>query len=152
MKVALKQKKKSFTMVSNKIAQDSQLSLKAKGIALLIAHFPDDWHFYEEKLQDYTTDRRTAIANAIIELEMAEYLLRKQLRKKGRFANKIWIFNDEGLTEDDINELCPECRKTDVDKNDNEKSTTTNTHSTNTNVINKKISQKKGESENITIM
>jgi|GEM_PF-1988993 len=144
MKVNLKQKKKNFTMISNKIAKDKELSLKAKGMSLIIAHFPDDWVFYEENMQQYTKDARTAISNALKELEKAGYLYRKQLREKGRFANKIWIFSDEGLSSDDIVELCTECRKTEVDYIEIGKTTTTNTHSKNTIEQNKKNSQKKG--------
>ena len=144
MKVELKQKKKAFTMISNVIAKDTNLSLKAKGMSLIIAHFPSDWTFYEEKLQDYTSDGRTAIANAIKELEDAAYLYREQLRKKGRYSNKVWIFSDEGLTENDILELCTDCRKPDIGKSDIGKTVTSNTHSTNIKESNKKNTQKKG--------
>lgn len=144
MKVNLKQKKKNFTMISNKIAKDKELSLKAKGMSLIIAHFPDDWVFYEDNMQQYASDARTAISNALKELEKAGYLYRKQLREKGRFANKIWIFSDERLTNEDIVELCTECRKTEVGYVEIGKTTTTNTRSKNTIEQNKKNSQKNG--------
>lgn len=132
MKVNLKQKRKNFTMISNIIARDHTISLKAKGMCLILVHFRDDWIFYEDKLQTFCADKRTAISNALKELERAGYLHREQLRTKGRFSNKIWILNDEGLSEDDILEICTECRKTDIGFNDIRKSTTTNTHSNNT--------------------
>lgn len=144
MKVDFKQKKKNFSMVSNTLAKDAKISLKAKGMCLILVHFPDDWTFYEEKLQDYTLDGRIAITNALKELENAGYLYRKQLREKGRFANKIWIFNDEGLTEEEIMEFCTDCRKPDIGFYDIGKPTTTNTHSTKTKEGNKKNTQKKG--------
>ncbi|MDY0194329.1 MAG: hypothetical protein RBR93_12520 [Aliarcobacter butzleri] len=143
MKVELKQKKKNFTMVSNVIARDSTISLKAKGMCLILVHFPQDWHFYEDKLQDYTADGKTAIANALKELEVNGYLYRKQQREKGRFSNKVWIFSDEKLSSDDLAEFT-EIRKTDIGKKDSEKTVTTNTHSTKTNEENKKNPQKKG--------
>lgn len=144
MKVDFKQKKKNFSMVSNTLAKDAKISLKAKGMCLILVHFPDDWTFYEEKLQDYTLDGRIAITNALKELENAGYLYRKQLREKGRFANKIWFFNDEGLTEEEIMEFCTDCRKPDIGFYDIGKPTTTNTHSTKTKEGNKKNTQKKG--------
>jgi hypothetical protein len=144
MKVNLKQKRKNFTIISNILAKDANISLKAKGMSLIIAHFPDDWHFYEEKLQEFCMDKRTAIANALKELENAGYLHRKQLREKGRFANKVWIFSDEGLSEDDILGITTECRKPDIGKTDHGKSHTTNTHSINTKEYKKKNTQKKG--------
>jgi hypothetical protein len=113
-------------------------------MSLIISHFPDDWHFYEENLQNYTKDGRTAIANALKELEDTSYLYREQLRKKGRFSNKIWIFNDEGLSHSDINILCPECRKTEIGNFDIVRATTTNTHSTDIQEYKKKNTQKKG--------
>lgn len=144
MKVELKQKRKNFTIISNLIAKDINISLKAKGMSLIIAHFPPDWIFYEEKLQECCIDKRTAISNALKELENAGYLHREQLREKGKFANKIWIFNDEGLSKDDILGSNTECRKTDVGFSDFVKSPAINTHSINTQENNKKNPQKKG--------
>lgn len=143
MKVEFKQKKKNFSMVSNVIAKDNTISLKAKGMCLILVHFPENWHFYEEKLQDYTNDGKTAISNALKELEFSGYLYRKQLREKGRFASKVWIFSDEGLSQDDLRDFL-EIRKTDIGKNDSGKSSTTNTHSNQTKECNKKNPQKKG--------
>lgn len=144
MKIDLKQKRKNFTIISNAIAKDINISLKAKGMSLIIAHFPSDWVFYEEKLQDYTKDGRMAISNAIKELEIHGYLFRKQMRRDGRFDKKIWLFSDEGLTNNDIEDALTECRKSDIGKNDNEKSGTTNTHSIQTKENNKKNPQRKG--------
>lgn len=126
-----KLKKTNFTMISNVIVMDNQLSLKAKGMALILSHFPPNWHFYQEKLQDYVLDRRTAVSNALKELESRGYLKRTQTRENGRFSNKIWKFNDEYLLVDDK----ADCRKT----------TTTNTHSNNTKEGNKKNTQKKNK-------
>lgn len=143
MKVEFKQKKKNFSMVSNVIAKDNTISLKAKGMCLILVHFPENWHFYEEKLQDYTSDGKTAISNALKELEFSGYLYRKQLREKGRFASKVWIFSDEGLIQDDLQDFI-EIRKTDIGKMDSEKTITINTHSIKTKESNKKNPQKKG--------
>lgn len=145
MRIHFKQKKKNFSMVSNTLVKDTSISLKAKGMCLILVHFPDDWNFYEEKLQDYTLDGRTAITNALKELEQNGYLYRKQLREKGKFANKIWIFNDEGLTEEEIMEFCTDCRKPEIGISDVGKSATTNTHSTKTKEDYKKNTQKKGK-------
>ncbi|MBE0515668.1 hypothetical protein [Sulfurimonas sp.] len=144
MRVNLKKKRKNFTIVSNILARDAKISLKAKGISLVIAHFSDDWNFYEEFLQEFCTDKRTAIANAIKELEVAGYLYRTQSRKRGRFSKNLWIFGDEGLSKEDISELCTDCGKTDNGFSDVRKSTTINTHSYNTKEYNKKNTQKKG--------
>lgn len=143
MKVEFKQKKKNFTIISNTIVRDINISLKAKGMSLIIAHFPCDWVFYEENLQNYTNDGKTAISNALKELEVNGYLYREQLREKGKFSNKIWVFSDEKLNSDNLEELTG-IRKTDVGKNDSGKSSTTNTHSTKTKESNKKIIQKNG--------
>ena len=118
-------------MISNVIVRDNQLSLKAKGMALILSHFPPNWHFYQEKLQDYALDRRTAVSNALKELENRGYLKRTQYRKNGKFANKIWEFNDEYVLVDD--------------KAESRKTTTTNTHSNNIKESNKKNTQKKNK-------
>ncbi|MDN5119938.1 hypothetical protein PJV89_11100 [Aliarcobacter butzleri] len=126
-----KLKKTNFTMISKVIVRDNQLSLKAKGMALIIAHFPLNWCFYQEKLQDYSLDRRTSIANALKELENRGYLKRMQIRVNGRFSNKIWKFNDECILGSDETE--------------SRKTTTTNTHSNNIKESNKKNTQKKNK-------
>lgn len=143
MNIKLKEKKKNFSMVSNIISRDINISLKAKGMYLILGHFPDNWKFYEDKLQDYTTDGKTAIANALKELEVNGYLYRKQQREKGRFSNKVWIFSDEKLSSDDLAEFT-EIRNIDIGEVDSEKTVTTNTHSIKTNEQNKKNTQKKG--------
>lgn len=145
MKVNLKKKKSNFTMMSNIIVQDSTISLKAKGMSLIIAHFPDDWVFIEETMQNYTSDARTAISNALKELENAGYLKRYQMRKKGKFSSKIWIFSDEGLSEQYIKDVLAECRKPDIGFSNIGKPATTNTHSSNTNEEKKKNTQKKSK-------
>ena len=142
MKVELKKNKKNFTMISNVVAKDVKISLKAKGMCLIIAHFPDNWNFYEEALKNYTIDGKTAISNALKELENSGYPHRKQLREKGRFGSKVWTFNDEGLCKDDLPDFT-DVRKTDVGKNDSGKSSTTNTHSNQTKECNKKNPQKR---------
>lgn len=126
-----KLKKTNFTMISNVIVRDNQLSLKAKGMALILSHFPSNWHFYQDKLQDYTIDRRTAIANALKELESRGYLNRIQTRENGRFSNKVWKFNDECVLGDD--------------KTESGKTATTNTHSNYIKESNKKNTQKKNK-------
>ena len=126
-----KLKKTNFTMISNVIVRDSQLSLKAKGMALILSHFPANWHFYQEKLQDYALDRRTAVSNALKELESRGYLRRTQYRENGKFTNKIWEFNDEYVCVDD--------------KAESRKTTTINTHSNNIKESNKKNTQKKNK-------
>lgn len=143
MKIDLKQKRKNFTIISNAIAKDINISLKAKGMSLIIAHFPSDWVFYEEKLQDYTKDGRMAISNAIKELEIHGYLFRKQMRRDGRFDKKIWLFSDEGLTNNDIEEALTECIKSDIDKTDTQSLAATNTHSNNIQKNNKKNPRKR---------
>ncbi|WP_041963810.1 hypothetical protein [Sulfurospirillum cavolei] len=143
MKVEFKQKKKNFSMVSNIIVKDNSISLKAKGMCLILVHFPENWHFYEENLQECCIDKRTAISNALKELEDAGYLYREQLREKGKFSNKIWIFSDEGLSQDDILGANTECRKTDVGFSGFVKSPTINTHSNNIQEYNKKNPQKR---------
>lgn len=117
-------------MISNVIVKDKQLSLKAKGMALLLSHFPPTWHFYQEKLQDYVLDRRTAVSNALKELEKRGYLRRTQSRENGRFSNKIWEFNDECILNSDETE--------------SRKTATTNTLSNNKE-SNKKNTQKKNK-------
>lgn len=142
MKVELKKNKKNFTMISNVVAKDVKISLKAKGMCLIIAHFPDNWNFYEEALKNYTIDGKTAISNALKELENSGYLHRKQLREKGRFGSKVWTFNDEGLCKDDLPDLT-EIRKSDIGQIDSGKSSTINTHSNHTQEFNKKNPQKR---------
>lgn len=143
MKNHLIKKKKNFTIISNLIAKDTSISLKAKGMSLIIAHFPNNWSFYENTMQDFTKDGKTAISNALKELEAANYLYRIQSRNKfGKFDKKEWLFNDEKIKDVEKEEFLSVIKKPVSGISVVRNTGNTNTHSNKTIEENKKTTKK----------
>jgi len=72
--------KKRFTTVSNKLAQDTEISLKAKGLMVYLLSLPDDWIVYVDHLAKTLKEGKSAILSALKELKGFGYV---HLTKKG---------------------------------------------------------------------
>lgn len=66
--------KNKFTSVSNKLAQNNALSLKARGLMLYFLSLPDDWLIYVDQLSKVMKEKRKAILSGISELKEAGYV------------------------------------------------------------------------------
>jgi hypothetical protein len=83
----------NFSVISNKIAKDKNLSYKAKGIWFYAFTKPDDWVFYEKDLIENSKDGRDAVRSGLKELEEHGYLHRFRTRGPfGRIQKSEWIF------------------------------------------------------------
>ena len=60
---------RDYTVVDNALIRDTNLSLKAKGLALIMLSLPDDWRFTEKWLSNQSADGISALRSAIAELE-----------------------------------------------------------------------------------
>ncbi|WP_433322508.1 hypothetical protein ACRHK7_01245 [Weissella tructae] len=88
-------KTSNFTILSNELVRDSELSWKARGIFGYIFSQPDDWQFFETELVNHSTDGRSATRSGIAELEKKGYLKRMRSRdEKGRLKTSEWIISD----------------------------------------------------------
>ena len=73
----------NYTVVDNGFIRDVTISLKAKGIMLILLSLPDDWVFTEPWLVSQCSDGMTAVRSALSELEHHGYLHRERVRHEG---------------------------------------------------------------------
>lgn len=84
-----------FTTIPNAIAQNDELSWKARGIFLYLASMPSNWQFYEVEVAKHASDGRDALRTGLKELEEKGYLKRYRKRNdKGQVVDSEWILSD----------------------------------------------------------
>lgn len=66
--------KKSYTVITNKLAQDNTLSLRARGLMLYLLSLPDDWQIHINQLVKILKEGRCVISNILQELKEAKYI------------------------------------------------------------------------------
>ena len=81
------EKRSNFTVVDNTFISDSNLSLKAKGLMLLMLSLPPEWDYSIAGLSAICQEGKTAIRNCLKELEENYYLIRERRNnEKGYFV------------------------------------------------------------------
>lgn len=99
------QRKETFTVVNNTVINDNRLSFRAKGVLVYILSKPDNWRVSERNLANDGPDGRSAVANALTELEQAGYLQRTRTRNEdGTFAWDSVIYDEPQPVADDAPE------------------------------------------------
>lgn len=87
--------KRNYTVISNDCVRDKNLTLKAKGLMLVLWSLPDEWNFSVDGLASFMKEGKSAITSAIRELEECGYLTRSQKRlPNGRADGYDWILTD----------------------------------------------------------
>ena len=71
-----RKKNENFTVISNEILKNENVSLKAKGLHCVIMGLPDNWDFTIKGMAAILKDKTTAIYSAINELIEAGYCKR----------------------------------------------------------------------------
>lgn len=100
MSIRRKKKTQHFTQINNSAALNVNLSLKAKGLLLVMMTRPEDWVFYMEWLQKQSKDGREAHQNALKELESYRYVIRLRVqRPNGTFKGWEYLVDDEPITD-----------------------------------------------------
>lgn len=106
MSKVLVQKEKNYTVISNNIFKDTRLSFKAKGLLVTMLSCPPEWNYTIEGLSRLSTDGKTAIRSALVELEECGYLERRQIKDdKGRFLDVEYVIYEEPIKEADLPQL-----------------------------------------------
>ncbi len=86
MSVIRVNKTSDYTVMSNHHFKDKRLSLKAKGLLSQMLSLPPDWDYTVAGLSSINQESKTAIQNALKELEATAYLVRTRTKDdKGRF-------------------------------------------------------------------
>ena len=87
MAVIRVEKRSNFTVVDNTFIRDNNLSLKAKGLMLLMLSLPPEWDYSIAGLSAICQEGKTAIRNCLKELEDNYYLVRERRNnEKGYFV------------------------------------------------------------------
>lgn len=101
MAVMRVEKTGNYTVMSNVHLDDPRLSLKAIGLLSKILRLPDDWDYTLEGLARICKEGKDAIRSAIVELERAGYIERRQTHAAdGSFAGNEYIVHEAPVSTD----------------------------------------------------
>lgn len=101
MAVMRVEKSANYTIMSNCHLDDTRLSLKAIGLLSKILRLPDDWDYTLEGLARICKEGKDAIRSAIVELERAGYIERRQTHAAdGSFAGNEYIVHEAPVDAD----------------------------------------------------
>lgn len=89
------EKLKNFTVIRNEIIDDTDLSFKALGLAVIMLRLPPDWKFSIAGLSTITKKSSSSIKTTLKELEDKGYLKREQSMKNGKFSHMVYTITDK---------------------------------------------------------
>lgn len=99
MAILRKQKRDHYTVIDNALLEDTDLSLKAKGMLCLMLSLPDYWDFTVGGLTSKSRDGKTSVMAALNELEDAGYFRRIQIKENGKYAGIEYIVSETKMTD-----------------------------------------------------
>ena len=83
----------NFTMISNNIFHDKELSMKDRGVLCTLFSLPDGWEFSVAGLSSIVPDGVDSISKSIRRLEELRYIERTKTRdENGKFTTYIEVF------------------------------------------------------------
>lgn len=94
-----KNKENPYVMLNKKPLDDTRLSWKAKGVWAYLLSKPDGWSVRPKDIENRSKDGRESVAGALNELEQFGYIVRTQLKEKGKFAGFSYSIFEEPLEE-----------------------------------------------------
>ena len=87
---------KGFTTVYRDVAQDRRLTLKARGLFLLMQSLPEDWSYTISGLAGMAGTGKDQIRNALNEMLETGYLVKEQTHDDaGKFAGNVYILQEQ---------------------------------------------------------
>lgn len=140
MAVLRKRKKNNYTVIDNGIFKNRNMSLKAKGLLCLMLSLPDDWEYSLEGLTALSDDGRTAVSNALKELENLQYFRKIRTYENGKISGIEYIISEEPMPENLILEKLKEGnlvsdKRTQLNTNTNKELKESNTNTPQRNII-----------------
>lgn len=86
----------NFTMISNRILKDKELSMKDRGVLCTLYSLPDDWEFSINGISAIVSDCPDSIRASILKLEKLGYLTRiKSRNASGNFSTDVILRDDK---------------------------------------------------------
>lgn len=99
MAVCRIEKNKNYTVMANYHLGDARLSLKAVGLLSKMLSLPEDWDYTIGGLTRICREGKDAIRAAIVELEEAGYIQRRQLHDEtGAFSGNEYVIYESPLS------------------------------------------------------
>lgn len=93
--IILRNHTQGYTVVSNTILKNKELSLKDKGMMIMLMSFPDGWRLSTLGLMKLVPDGKGAICTCLKNLENMGYLIRNRARdERGKFTYSTWEVYD----------------------------------------------------------
>lgn len=90
---------RDYTVMSNYHLRDKSLSLKAKGLLSQMLSLPEDWGYTLSGLSFINRESKDAIRTAIVELEKAGYISRRQTTDaSGKFSGNEYIIHEKPVS------------------------------------------------------
>ena len=131
-------KNNNFSIVSNAIIRDTNLSLKARGLLILMLSLPDCWQFSIKGLATLSGEGNDSIRGGIKELEEVGYLSRKRKHlPNGRLGEMEYTLYEQAQPKDEKPALdLPTLEKPTQEKPIQEKPTQEKPTLLSTNIIN----------------
>lgn len=88
--------RRGFTTVYREVAQDRRLSLKARGLFLLLQSLPETWQYTISGLATLAGTGKDQIRSGLAELLKVGYLVKEQAHDEGgKFAGNIFVLQEE---------------------------------------------------------
>lgn len=101
MAVLKNKTQKNFTMISNSVLRDKNLSMKDRGVLCTICSLSDGWEFSIAGLSSIVPDGVDAIRKSIFNLEELGYMERTKTRGKGgKYVSEIEVFTEKRTMSD----------------------------------------------------
>lgn len=101
MAVLKNKTQKNFTMISNNVLRDKELSMKDRGVLCTICSLPDGWDFSIAGLSAIVPDGMDAIRKSIFNLEKIGYIERNKTRgKNGKYISEIEVYTEKRTVSD----------------------------------------------------
>lgn len=101
MAVLKNKTQKNFTMISNNVLRDRELSMKDRGVLCTICSLPDGWEFSIAGLSSIVPDGVDAIRKSIFNLEKLGYMERIKTRgRNGKYVSEIEVFTEKRTVSD----------------------------------------------------
>ncbi|MCL2843526.1 MAG: helix-turn-helix domain-containing protein [Oscillospiraceae bacterium] len=136
-------RKYGYTSISNYIFKETKLSLKAKGLFVLVMSLhPKKWKFSIKGLATRSKDGEDSIRAALKELEEHGFLIVDRTPVKGRF-NAIYTFYERPLQSDSLVTEEPMRKKPRLGKSKRENPAQLNTNEVNTNELSTNVGKPK---------
>lgn len=111
------EKSKDYTVMSNHHLKNSELSLRAKGLLSQILSLPEGWDYTIAGLAAINKEGKDAVRAAVLELEKAGYIVRRQKKDAGgKFGSNEYVVYESPVATPPLSEKSSTEKPTQLNK------------------------------------